>query len=170
MTSSHTRRYTGCISNKEPAIDIWVSKCRRTAKCNHCGQDIKLGEPVVRGRLWRQYEDRQSEAKKWVRNFRWHARRSTDGLCCWIEQALVHLGTQKYVEKRGRKPLVLSPEVRKARLRLLQRRARVMQQLRLEAEKAPEVRDIERIITLGGQLTDLQIEIQPIGGVPKSWT
>jgi len=128
-----------------------------------------LDEPAVRGRLWHQYENGQSEAKKWVKNFRWHARRSTDGLCCWLEQALVHLDTQEYAEKRGRKALPLSPEVRKARLRLLQRRARVMQQLRVEAEKAPEVRNIERIIILGGQLADIQTEIQPLGGAPKSW-
>lgn len=44
-----------------------------------------------------------------------------------------------------------------------------MQQLRVEAEKSPEERNMEEMIRLGGLLEQLKTDIVEVGGVPKSW-
>ena len=84
-------------------------------------------------------------------------------------QALAEFGKRVYVERRGRRRILLPKEDRDIRLRLLRRRAKIMQQLRVEAEKSPEERNIGEMIRLGGILEQLKVDIAEVGGVPKSW-
>jgi hypothetical protein len=76
---------------------------------------------------------------------------------------------RRYVEKRGRKKILLPKEQRDQRLAVLRKRAKVVQQLKVEAEKSPEERDIDTLIHLGERLENLREEISHLGGVPKSW-
>lgn len=150
-------------------MDIWVGRCNKSCNCIHCGELIELGEPEVFGKLWMRFTNEGAKPRTWVRKFHWHAKRKRDGQCCWLVQALEAFGKQKHVETRGRKKILLPKKKREARLRILRRRAKVMQQLRVEVEKAPDVRDMEEMIRLGGILEELKQEIAPVGGVPKSW-
>lgn len=102
-----------------------------------------------------------------MKKFRWHARRKEDDQCCWLVQGLDNFDKTPFVETRGRQPLVMPQDMRKARLRLLQRHARVMQVIKAESER--EGVDVDRLIRLGSQLAEMKEQISLAGGVPKSW-
>ena len=150
-------------------MDIWVSRCNKGCNCTYCGEPIEVGEAEVFGKLWLRFTSEGSAPRRWVKKFHWHARRKRDGQCCWLVAALAEFGKRVYVERRGRKRILLPKEDRDARLRLLRRRAKIIQQLRVEAEKSPEERNMEEMIRLGGILEQLKVDIAEVGGVPKSW-
>jgi len=150
-------------------MDIWLTTCKKKAKCSYCEELIELGEPVVYGRLWLRTKEGEYKPRRFVKRFRWHAQKGDEKKCCWLEQALNNLANNPYIETRGRKRLVLPPEIREKRLKVLRRRAKVVQQLRTETEEQPERQDIDEIIRLGGILARLKEEIEPLGGVPKGW-
>ena len=149
-------------------MDIWITTCRRTAKCNYCNEDITLNEPVVRGRLW-QRSNENSKPLRWVKQFRWHAKRVTDSQCCWLAQALDHLSSNPPVEHRGRKQLDLPAEVRERRLALLRQRARLVQRMKFIVLADIESRDLGKIMIIGNQIEELRAKMIEAGGVPKSW-
>jgi len=148
-------------------MDIWIGRCKKSAECNYCGETIENGEPAVFGKLWRQYGAEGGEVRKWTKKFRWHARRKRDGQCCWAIQGLENFDSTPYTETRGRRPLVISKEMRETRLRLLRRHAKVMQRLRVEMESGKA--NVDVLIHLGSRLETLKEEISQVGGVPKSW-
>ena len=147
-------------------MDIWISTCHKKSKCSHCGEDIENNEPCVFGKLWKKFTGKESEVRKWTITFHWHARRKSDGQCCWLAQAMEYLEKQEYTEMRGRHCIVLPKELREKRLSILRRRARVMQRIRAEMEEGGNV---DALIHLGKQLETLKEEIAPLGGVPKNW-
>jgi hypothetical protein len=76
----------------------------------------------------------------------------------------------------GRKTLLLSQDVRKKRLQLLQRHARLVQMLKEEMEKLATDETTsspqgswERVANIGLRLEELKSAIEPLGGVPSSW-
>ena len=107
-------------------------------------------------------------AKKWSKRFHWHVENPTNPLqCCYITQGVARLSEQTYIEHRGRKTSPLPLDIRKARLSTLRRHARIVQCLNEEMEIEPF--NIEKVIRLGTQLSELKDKIASLGGVPKKW-
>ena len=150
-------------------MDIWLSRCNKTVRCYYCLEDIVVGEPAVFGKLWQRKIVDGVKHLKWTVNIRWHGKRLRDGQCCWLEQGLEKLATAVHVEHRGRKRILMSIEHRKSRLFILKKRARLVQKLKALAEAGTDKWDIDRVIEIGSQLEKLQEEIEPFGGVPRSW-
>ncbi len=140
-------------------MDIWIKLCRKKSKCRHCPEPITKGQYMVVGKLWRRPD---GVARIWTIYLRWHTQ-------CWIDQAITKLEKLPVVESRGRKQL-LPDATRAARVKILMRRARTVQRIRIEVEKPAEEQTIDRIIHLGEILNTLKEEIEPLGGVPKSWS
>lgn len=150
-------------------MDIRLAICRKTTRCSYCNQDITVGEPIVRGRVWQKRSESEGKIKRWIRNFRWHGKRAPDGQCCWLAQELDKLATVTFVETRGRKRIVLPKEHRERRLYLLRKRARQVQRLKHVLTVPTAQRDIDEVIKIGMIFDDIKVEIENLGGVPKSW-
>jgi|TARA_Y100000310_G_scaffold2292_1_gene2873 hypothetical protein len=152
-------------------MDIWISKAKRTATCSHCKQPIDKGSPAVYGRLWKKRVEDGVEARHFVLHFYWHVSRPEDEICCWLEQGLEYLEQQQrqFVETRGKWTLGLNDEDKVARLKLLQRRAKIIARIRFEMLLPVEEREIEKMIELGREIVELKEQIAPLGGVPKGW-
>jgi len=89
---------------------------------------------------------------------------------CWIEQGIKSIESKPVVKsRRGRARLSLPDNAKKARVKILARRAAVMQRIREEADTPPDQRSIEKIIRLGVLLSNLRADIECYGGAPKSW-
>jgi hypothetical protein len=121
--------------------------------------------------MWLRKAGEGTEVLRWVKNFRWHAKRNRDGQCCWLVKGLDDFNSRPYVEKRGRKRLLLPIDVRAKRLGLLRKRARIVQQIRTLMLDDDDIDNdsLNRCVKLGAQLESLKEEILPYGGVPKSW-
>ena len=85
---------------------------------------------------------------------------------CWVERAIIEVGMRPYVENRGRRPDALGDEAKEKRQKILRRRASVMQRIHNEME----VMRPAKLMHLTELLEKLAIEVEPYGGVPKSWT
>lgn len=98
----------------------------------------------------------------WSWYTRWHPQ-------CWIDQGLASLEKRPYIPPAGRTPCNIPDDMRKKRVSILRRRASVMQRLKGEMSKPYEEISLEAIIHFGEMLEKQAIEIEPLGGVPKSW-
>ena len=119
-------------------MDIWITDCRYTVECHHCHQPILLHSPMVVGRYWTVYNANSAAPIHHRHTIHWHVKRESDSICCWIEQGLTELNlklAEPKVSNRGGKTLLLSSDMRKKRLQLLQRHARLVQMLKEEMEK-----------------------------------
>lgn len=147
-------------------MDVWITRCRRKAKCKYCEQTINNGEFMVVTQTW---VGKSKSVDPNSRRFRirryYHARDPY----CWIDQGIQAVEKRPKIETRGRKSLAMSHEEQTARNKILRRRAAVVHRITLEVEKPVGKQRIDRIITLGGQLGSLKEEIAIYGGVPKSW-
>ena len=124
---------------------------------------------MVCGKLWQKCTEKGTEPRRWVKNFRWHAKRKRDGQCCWLAQALENLAQHPVLETRGRKSLVLPKPVMQERLKILRQRARTVAKLK-ELMLAPlNQRDVDEIIKIGSRIEIMKEKISKLGGVPKSW-
>lgn len=150
-------------------MDIWISRANKGCPCSYCGTKIEVGEAEVFGKLWSRRKGEGVEVHKWSRMFHWHAKRKADDLCCWLQQGFEALANNPHVETRGRKKILLPSDQRLARLRILQKRAKVLQQIRTIMETEPKERNMNEIIRLGGILNELKERILPLGGMPESW-
>ena len=158
-------------------MDVWFTRCKRTAKCSHCGRQIEVHSPMVHGKLWLVLnKDSTQKTLRFVKHFYWHGERE-DGVCCWVEQGLAALHMRSpEVETRGGKTLLLPLELRQKRLKLLQRHARLVQLLSEEMEKlatdtvsSRPLGSWMKVSRIGQQLEELKDAIAPLGGVPPSW-
>ena len=113
---------------------------------------------MVVGKIWKKH----GEATRWSWYIRWHPD-------CWMEQAKSSLEKRPYIPPKGRTPVDMEPEVRKKRIAVLRRRASVMQRMREEMGRNDGERSLEKIIHFGELLEKQTKEIEPLGGVPKSW-
>jgi len=143
-------------------MDVWIRRCRKRSKCNYCPEAITNGSYMVVVKLiyWVAKDDSN---RRWIRYLRFHPQ-------CWIDQAVEKLEKQPKIETRGAKRSALSDKDRAARIKILARRASVTQRIRAEISKPKEEQSIDAIIHLGDVLNKLRDEIEPFGGVPKSWT
>jgi hypothetical protein len=139
-------------------MDIWITKCRKRAKCNYCPDYIENGEYMVVGKLWLNSE---GKPMKWSVKLHWHPK-------CWIAQAIEKLEKNPKPETRGRSKPTLPPDQLAARVKILRRRAAVVQRIKVEMARGKDT-DFNKIVHLGDLLNNLKDEIKPIGGAPKSW-
>ena len=157
-----------------------MGRCNKGVECSYCHEAIEVGEPEVFGKLWRQYGGKDGKSVKWVKVFHWHSKRkdtalaqiikiAIDNQMCWVIQALDNFGKTVHVETRGRKKLILPKEKRDGRLKLLRKRAKVIQQLKIVMEEHPKKRNMDEVVRLGLILEKLRVDIEQFGGVPKSW-
>ncbi len=130
-------------------MNVWISKCRKQATCKWCNEIISKDEFIVTISYYR---------GKWLVKKYFHPN-------CWIEQGKEAVMKNPKTDNRGKKRMVISDEDRKKRLRILVRRASVIQRLK----KAYEDEDTDEMIHLGMLLHKLREEIEPYGGVPKKW-
>lgn len=150
-------------------MDIWISSCKKPVKCSHCEELIETGEPTVFGKLWLKHTEEGGEARRWVKNLRWHAQRKRDGQCCWLVAGLDYLAKNPPVDRRGGKSLMLPKDIREERLRILRTRARLVAKLR-ELMLAPlNQKDTDQIIAIGSRIEEMKERIQNFGGPPKTW-
>ena len=150
-------------------MDIYLTTCRKTVpSCSYCGETIELSEPMVCGKLWQKYTEEGGEPRRWVKNFRWHAKRKRDSQCCWLAQALENLSLHPVVETRGRKSLILPKGVKEERLKILRQRARAVAKLK-ELMLDPDARDVDEIIRIGSRIEEMKEKIVDLGGLPRSW-
>jgi len=85
---------------------------------------------------------------------------------CWIDRAVIEVGQRHYTERRGRKAGIMSDVIKEGRLKIMRRRASVMQ--RIEIEMTTRKR-MEKILHMTGLLDKLVVEIEEYGGAPESW-
>ena len=152
-------------------MEIYVTICRKTIEyCSYCSEPIELDELIVCGKLWRRKVTEEGEPRRWIANFRWHARRKRDGQNCWIQSAIEFLERNPVVETRGRKSLQLPEDIKLARLKILRQRARTVARLKeLMLDNLVDQRDIDEIIRIGSKIEEMKEKILPLGGLPKSW-
>lgn len=139
-------------------MDIWISWCRRTAKCHFCELPITVATPMVKGKLWKKV----GEATSWSYRPNWHPQ-------CWIEEGLVYLEQHPYQAKStGRPKLKLSEADAEQRQTLVRRRSRLIYILR---EMLTNGKDFEHpsVIKILNRLLKLRIDIELFGGAPRSW-
>lgn len=147
-------------------MDVWLTKCKKTVSCSYCLEDITTTEPMVAGKLWLR---QSNDGNRFTKQFRWHAKRTRDGQCCWLVEGLEYLSAHPAIEHRGRKRLVLPAEIKERRLFILRQRARLVQKLKLLVLDGVVNSDLSRIMALGEKLESLRANMVLLGGVPKSW-
>ena len=136
-------------------MDIWVSWAKRKATCHYCSKPILARTPIIKGKMWK----KMATATKWSIMFYWHPE-------CWLNQAYAYLEQHPFIPKRGRAKLVLDKDAKTKRLKLLRERARLIYRLK-DIMLYGNNSDIEERIL--SRLLELVVEIEPLGGVPKSW-
>lgn len=143
-------------------MNVWLKKCRKRAKCNHCPEDITKGSYMVVCRFYKKTKNKSGVEQRWQFNLKFHPQ-------CWIDQAVASIEARPVVETRGRKKVEMADDVRAARLKILMRRASVTQRIKREVSKPVEEQKVDKVIHLGSLLNKLKEEIEPLGGVPQSW-
>ena len=132
--------------------------CQKQAKCwyDGCTEPITPGQAMVAVFFWR----KGSDSRKWNIQHCYHAE-------CWLRNGMDYLNRNPYVPHRstGRKRLELSEEARRERF-LIVRRYHALRQRLDQLDNGSEPIKALRIESL---MMELFIEIQPVGGVPKSW-
>lgn len=139
-----------------------MTRCRKQGTCRHCNKPILNGEYMIKGKLWLKRGPDGPEARRWTVHLLWHPN-------CWMEQAKAAVDSKGYVETRGRPFDKRTDEDRKARNKILARRARTVQRIREVAKMEDTEARTDKLIHLGGILLELEEEIKEYGGAPKSW-
>ena len=137
-------------------MNVWIKATRKRVACRYCERIIETGEYQVVC----QYFMKVGNGKTWVKRMLFHPQ-------CWITRAIAELSTRTVIETRGRKKAIISDEHRVVRIKILRRRASVMQRMR--AEMGKEKSNYVKVDKLINQLEQLKIDITPYGGVPSSW-
>lgn len=143
-------------------MNVWIKKCHKQAACKYCPKPIVNGEYMVVCKYYRKTKSAAGDPQKWGFFMRFHPQ-------CWIDRAVAELESRVYTETRGRKKIEMLDETRVARLKIMMRHAAVVQRIKREVEKSENSYQVDRIIHLGEMLGKLKEEIEPLGGIPKSW-
>ena len=139
-------------------MNVYVKKTRRRVACRYCNKMIEVGEGQI---VCTYFMKLKHSAKTWTKVMHFHAKEPS----CWLDRAIAEIESRPVVETRGRKADVISDGARVERQKILRRRASVMQRVGL-AMKGGKIGKIEHLTEL---LERLKAEIEPHGGVPKSW-
>ena len=134
-------------------MDVWMTWSKREVQCRFCPDKVDKGTPVVVTRSVKTWEERT-----FTRTGRYHPQ-------CWVNQGLAYLEKHPVVYKDGRPRLVLTPDQRVARMRLLRRRATLMLRYRRDIAALRIVEAVGHYI----KAVELIPLMEPLGGVPRSW-
>jgi len=137
--------------------NVTITWCQRRAQCDWCPGYIEAGEPLVTAFFWNRGtpDHKGFNVKKY-----WHVK-------CWIEQGLDYLEMNPYVPYLRKPKLDLSPEQSKQRYSLLKRKAAIDQRIRKLDKNFPD--NLLDEVRLQGMITELMLEIAPLGGIPAKW-
>ena len=127
--------------------DVWITWCKKRCRCYYCQEDIISGTPMVKVKIWR--------PGKWTFYQRHHPQ-------CYLDQGIRRLERDGFP---SRKRLLLSDEDSVIRNKILRRASKCRHSLR-QAVKREDVIAVNRLLD---QFNALKVEIEPVGGVPKSW-
>lgn len=139
-------------------MNVWIRKTRRRVKCFYCHKMIETGEYQV---VCQYFMKLKHSEKTWTKTMHFHAQTPN----CWLERAIMELESRPVIETRGRKPDAMGDEMKERRRKILRRRASVVQRIG-EATNSKKIGKLSHLFDL---LEQLKIEIEPFGGVPKSW-
>lgn len=137
--------------------NITMTWCQRRAQCEWCPEMIEAGNPIVTVFFW----NKGSPDHKGFNVKRYY---HPD---CWVAQGLDYLKRNPYVPYVRRKKLELTPEQSKQRYVILRKKAAIDQRKRNLNGNYPDKLLIEA--RLNQKITELMMEIAPIGGIPKKW-
>ena len=137
--------------------NITMTWCQRRAQCEWCPEMIEAGKPIVTVFFW----NKGSPDHKGFNVKRYY---HPD---CWVAQGLDYLKRNPYVPYVRRKKLELTPEQSKQRYVILRKKAAIDQRKRNLNGNYPDKLLIEA--RLNQKITELMMEIAPIGGIPKKW-
>lgn len=132
--------------------------CQHRARCEWCPKYIEAGQPLVTVFFW----NKGTEGKRGFNVKQYYHP------LCWVGQGLHYLERNPYVSvHKGARGLVLTPEQRMQRNRLLRRKGALEQRRRNLKTGLPDSLLMEARIDR--QVAELMIEIAPIGGIPQKW-
>ncbi len=140
-------------------MNTWIKQTRKRVKCHYCNQYIEVGEYQV---VCKYFMKLKHSDTTWTKAMHFHAKEPY----CWVDRAVVELSSRPVVENRGRKADALSDTVKLERQKILRRRASVIQRINneMDAQRRPG-----KLMRMTDLLEKLVVEIEPYGGVPKSW-
>ncbi len=136
-------------------MNVWIRKARKKSDCYHCHKPVETGEFQVVCQWFMKVR-----SKTWQKKMLFHPQ-------CWIDRAVAELSTKHIVETRGRKRNQISDDDREKREKILRRRASFVQRLNVKMNEFPT--DYGKVGRLLDRLEELKVEIELVGGVPKSW-
>lgn len=131
-----------------------MSKCRKKGKCYHCPNPITNGNYMVVCKVWK---SKDGVLAKFPFKMRFH-------VDCWVARGKAAIDNKPRAETRGRRKLDMSDATRLTRLKIMRRRASVVQRIR-----ACQPEQVDRIIHLGSLLHNYREEIEKCGGAPELW-
>jgi len=100
--------------------------------------------------------------RKWKKMMHFHAKDPY----CWIDKAVIEVGQRHYTERRGRKASPMPDATKEMRLKIMRRRASVMQRIGIEMETRRRPEKLSHLL----ELLEKQVkEIELYGDVPESW-
>jgi len=140
-------------------MNVRVKITRRRVKCFYCSQFIEAGEFQV---VCVYFMRLKNNLRTWTKQMHFHAKDPY----CWIDRAIIEVGQRHYSERRGRKASNLSDDSKAQRLKIMRRRASVIQRFNYEVETK---RRPEKLSQLLDTLERLKAEITPYGGMPEKW-
>lgn len=136
-------------------MNVWIRKARKRSDCYYCKKPVETGEYQVVCQWFMKVKSRF-----WEKKMLFHPQ-------CWIDRAVAELETKFIVETRGKERMQLSDDDRVKRVKILARRASMMQRLSVKMGVKPV--DFSKVDRLLDKMEGLKGEIELVGGVPKSW-
>lgn len=127
--------------------DVWMTWCRRKAKCHWCEEPITSQTPMVKVKIWR-------GKAMWRYTMYLHP-------FCWTEQGMAALDREGPF--RGRLPLSSSQKANRFRL------IRNWHNCKGRLYEAAVSGDVDEVIKLLANMEGIKQEIADYGGVPKKW-
>ena len=140
-------------------MNVWIRRTTKRVECRYCGQFIETGEYQV---VCMYFMPLKNSSRVWKKRMHFHAKEPY----CWVERAITELALRPRVENRGGVALDISDEVREKRNKVLRRRASVMQRIGAEFEGRQRMPVITHLTEM---LENMKLEIESLGGIPKSW-
>jgi len=140
-------------------MNVRISINRKRAKCRHCSQMIESGEYQV---VCTYYMHPPNSGKSWLKTMYFHAKDPY----CWVDRGILSVSMRPHTETRGRKAVSMPDAVKVERVKILRRRAAVMQRVDFEMRHK---RRPEKLLHLAESLEKFKQLIESYGGVPKRW-
>lgn len=138
-------------------VNVWIRRVRKKATCTHEGcskPTIANGEYCV----VTQWYMKTRGGKNWQKQRSFHPQ-------CWIDRAVAEIERRVVTETRGRQRMAITDVHREARLKILRKRAAIVQRIR----QALAVTNYALVCKLGDKLDMCKEEIGQHGGAPAKW-